>query len=427
MMPALVQWEFTDRCNYRCSHCYHLDQAGNYCHQSELSDEELWQIAEILAANQLFFVTFTGGEPLVRKKLLIEIAWYLNQAGIILSLNTNLVLLDEETLGELKVHRILVSCPATDTVVYREVTGGDYAVFESKLKMVIEAKKEFTVNMVISQRNRHLIRDTAAHLAGLGIKRFAATPMSLNAGNPRFDLVISRDETFRAIEDLVWVHEAFGLEVDIMESIPKCLMPKRAFELCLPFVYRSCHAGGRNGTISTSADIRPCSHNPQIFGNLLMEDIGDIWDRMQGWRQQTSNQHMDCLSCDLFTRCGGGCRIDAQVRTGESSGKHPYMTERPGSIIVEPEPVPMSPETTIRPVHSFQSRRENGGWLVAPGSSRNIIEVNETLYQFLVATRHQPPMTFQAIAEKFGTTFNDPEYQRIMQMLMRKRFFVLTQ
>lgn len=84
MIPALVQWEFTDRCPFRCVHCYHLDDELSSL-LPDLPDEDMHRIAEMLVAYKLFFGTLTGGEPLTRPKLLVEITRYLASNGIILS------------------------------------------------------------------------------------------------------------------------------------------------------------------------------------------------------------------------------------------------------------------------------------------------------------------------------------------------------
>ena len=426
MIPALVQWEITDRCPYHCPHCYHTNSRSEESIPLGLSEKEMLRIAEIIAKNQLFFVTFTGGEPLVRKEILITVAQYLRDHKIVLSLNTCLAPFDDDVLRRLPVDRMLISCPSSDPDVYCQATGnGNYSRFEQKLGSLIESQKSFTVNMVVTKLNKHSVRDTAVKMAKLGVERFAATPASINANSPNFSLLLSQAEVRQVIDDLIWVHEELGLRVDIMESIPKCLMPLKAFELELPFVFRSCHAGKRNGTIGTNGEVRPCSHNPQTFGNILKEDIGQIWRRMADWRENSGNFHQDCLGCDLFNNCGGGCRVDAQVRRGSSDAKHPYMIEKLTSPPVEPQRINLRPQAMIRPVKSFQSRAENGGWLVAPGSPRNIIHVNQTLYDFLVATRNLGQMTLESLAARFGTSFTDKEFQRIITLLTRRQFFII--
>ncbi|MFH1508754.1 MAG: radical SAM protein [bacterium] len=426
MIPALAQWEISDKCQYRCQHCYYTSPEEVSLSPGILNDEQMWQIANIIVYHQLFFVTFTGGEPLVISALLVQLAKYLHEHNVSLSLNTNLALMNESLFADLHVDRMLISCPATDPSVYREVTGnGNYHLFEQKLKLLIEADANFTVNMVVSKLNHLLIRETASHLANLGVKRFAATPTSINPTNPNFSLLLDLNEVQQVIFDLIWAYEELGLEVDIMESIPKCVMPLRAFELELPFVYRSCHAGKRNGTISANGDVRPCGHNPRVFGNILTDKVETIWNRMHDWREASGNFHTDCLGCDIFSNCGGGCRVDAATREGETAAKHPYMTHKLTAPPVKPKEITLLPDTVIRPSRSFHFRSEDGGWLVAPGSPRNIIHVNQVLYEFLVSSRDLNPMPVAELATKYNTTANDYNFQRVLNEVIKKKFFVI--
>ena len=80
MIPALVQWEITNRCPYRCGYCYH-DGLKRGKARLDLEEEEMWRIAEIIVKNRLFFVTFTGGEPLIRKDLLVKLVRFIRQSG----------------------------------------------------------------------------------------------------------------------------------------------------------------------------------------------------------------------------------------------------------------------------------------------------------------------------------------------------------
>jgi len=50
------------------------------------------------------------------------------------------------------------------------------------------------------------------------------------------------------------------------------------------FTRRRCMAGVNTITISSSGDVRPCGHFETNYGNLLQEDLSDVWQRMTEWR-----------------------------------------------------------------------------------------------------------------------------------------------
>jgi radical SAM protein with 4Fe4S-binding SPASM domain len=425
MIPALVQLEMTERCDYRCQHCYRLDSEDCPGDHKELSDDDMRDIADRLIAAKLFFVTFTGGEPLVRKQLAIELSRKLNAAGIRVSLNTNLALLDASTLAQLKLRGMLISCPSANPERYREITRtGRYDVFERNLRLVIGSGVHHIVNMVVTKLNVGDVRFTAQRMAELGVTKFAATPASINATSPRPDLLLHPDEFRQVLEDLIWAHEELGLEVDVMEALPKCLIPARAFELNLPFIGRSCFAGRRNGTISPLGDVRPCGHNPNTFGNVLQEPIGAIWDRVQGWRTQLGNIHQSCIACDIQSSCSQGCQFMG-VSPGSPSAIVQSYLGLPTHATARAEKTALSPGTLVRPYRNILSRREGEAWLICSDSARHLMAVNDELYAFVRETRSLPTLSLADLAGRYGVDLSDPDFQEIMRTLIEKRFFLL--
>lgn len=420
MIPALVQWELTERCPYRCIHCYLLSESLPDRHQ-DLTDDDLFRIAELIVQHKIFYVTFTGGEPLTRRELVVELARYLSDHNVILSLNTCLAPMTDAILAALRVEHFLISCPSSTPALYASLTGGGkYDRFESQLRQVIGTGVNHTVNMVVSQRNRDNVRSTAERMAELGVRRFAAMPVSLNARSPRYDLPLSIAETRQVLTDLIWAYETFGLDVDVMEALAQRVIPQRAFDLRLPFVFRACQAGKRNGTIGTNGDVRPCGHNPNVYGNVLRDDLGDIWERMQGWRAVIGNEHRSCLACDLAS--SGGCPIDAAVR---EAGALQEIMASSSPVLAPVSELELTDTMVIRPSRRYLERPEGDGWLVTSGRSRDILHVNEQLRDFLVSVRTLGPTTLDGLAHRFGTTTADQDFRRIVAILIGKHFFLV--
>ncbi|MBN1325578.1 radical SAM protein [Candidatus Falkowbacteria bacterium] len=422
MIPAIVQLELTSKCNYLCQHCYRLDSSGQEISREELPDEDMIRIAEILAENKLFFVTLTGGEPLMRKKLVVELVDFLSKKGIKVSLNTNLILLDQSTFTKLSLYGVLASCPSTDPDAYKLITrGGSYQRFANNLKMLIESGQSHIVNMVVSKLNADQVRQTAENLKKMGVKNFAATPASLNAEFPRPDLLLSLEEFRETLDDLVWIHENLGMHVDVMEALPKCIIPQRAYELNLPFIGRTCFAGRRNGTISPMGDVRPCGHNPNTFGNILTEPISDIWERLQYWRKDTGNTHRNCLACDVYNSCEGGC-----VFSGHPIAPKLDIKEIDSNVNDSKKSTDLLAKgLVVKPYKKIMSRKDGSGWLLCSNSPRNLLFVNEQLYFFIINTRNLQPITLGELAKLHGTEYEDEFFQAIMRELIAKSFFIV--
>ena len=103
------------------------------------------KLTKTLVDAGIFSLVITGGEPLTRPNLTLEIVSIVKKIGISVSINTNLLLLTQWTASELKkikVDSLLVSCPASDPDIYQKITGGDIECFKSKLNKLHYELKE---------------------------------------------------------------------------------------------------------------------------------------------------------------------------------------------------------------------------------------------------------------------------------------------
>ena len=95
--PNSVVWDITNRCNFKCRHCYVEAESGN---EVEPSTEEAKAIMDQLKEAKVFTLSFSGGEPLLRKDL-YDLLQYATKSFVV-DVATNGSLIDEETARELK-------------------------------------------------------------------------------------------------------------------------------------------------------------------------------------------------------------------------------------------------------------------------------------------------------------------------------------
>lgn len=104
--------DITNKCNYRCKHCYNAS-GENYTVVDELSDDEFIALIEDVAKLQTFNVCFCGGEPLLRIDLLCNASIVLHEGGCKnISLVTNGYYMNMEYAQKLKkshINRIQIS------------------------------------------------------------------------------------------------------------------------------------------------------------------------------------------------------------------------------------------------------------------------------------------------------------------------------
>ena len=125
----------TDRCNLRCTYCMPAEGLQLMDHKDILSFEEIEEVIREAVSLGITKVRITGGEPLVRKGIVLLVEKIAGVKGILdFGLTTNGILLSEfaEDLANAGLHRINISLDTLDPEKYRTITrGGDIQkVFE---------------------------------------------------------------------------------------------------------------------------------------------------------------------------------------------------------------------------------------------------------------------------------------------------------
>jgi AdoMet-dependent heme synthase len=121
LIPHVVAWNLTRRCNLACSHCY--ISAGSW-HGSggELSTDQCHRVLDdLLEVNPSPLLILSGGEPLVREDL-EEIVEHASSAGATVVVGTNGIGLTDGRIGSLKtagVQGVAVSVDSL-TPAYRD-------------------------------------------------------------------------------------------------------------------------------------------------------------------------------------------------------------------------------------------------------------------------------------------------------------------
>ena len=118
-IPLGVHLDVTWRCNERCVHCY-LDHDD----QGELTFDEIYDLLQQLADAGLFFLTISGGEPLLRTDL-FAIIRRARELTFNVKLKTNAILIREKEaamIRELGVETVQVSIYSHRPEVHDAIT-----------------------------------------------------------------------------------------------------------------------------------------------------------------------------------------------------------------------------------------------------------------------------------------------------------------
>ena len=425
-LPLTAQIEVTDFCNHRCIHCYNLDSEVKNRPTRKVSDDIVLACAQKLIDNNIFSVIVTGGEPLIKKELTKKVIRLLKDNNIRVSLNSNLTLADDDFIHFLKEQKVgvLTSCPSGEESSFSKLVGVDnYSIFETKIKKLVAAGVRFTVNMVVTKDNLHEIKLTAEKMKALGCKSFAATPMGLNVEYPRLDLLLTVEEVRKVISDLLWIERNLKMKVDILEALPKCVFTKDVLSGKHSFLNRKCQAGRTVIAVSCNGDVRPCAHNPNAYGNLLEDDLRNIWQKMSDWR---SSQYIpeECKDCSWLHRCNGGCRTSAKVYNGDWDKKDMWCTGAlsvPVSKNTLPE-IELRPDTRLRITENLKMRKEDENAYVIYNMTDDIYcMVNNAFHDFIIAVQKFSEGTYEELCRLFNLSSDDGKIKEATIFLINKK------
>ena len=229
-------------------------------------------------------------------------------------------------MAESGLKSLLVSCPSYDEETFTKITRNKigYNRFLENLGLVRDADMNCTVNMVVTQANKHQVYETGKLLhESYGVANFGATPISPSTPQ-HIDKVLTREESIKVFDDLKQLHHDYGLQVTTLRPIPLCLFPdsKDYSEFM-----RCCSLMKNEIYITIEGDVSGCGSVPLVYGNLFDEGLRTCIEK--GAEQHSSEKIIpsECTPCAEANICRGGCRAEAMTTFGEISSVNPYFVE----------------------------------------------------------------------------------------------------
>lgn len=307
--PLEAVIEVTKLCSVKCSHCYIGDQRW-ILNPSELKTEEWEAIFLNLQKAGILCVTFTGGEPLIRKDFatLWEKA---SDLGFLLQLYTNATMVSEkweDLFINFPPRRVEVSVYGTQSKTYESLTGvsGSFDRFLKGLELLLKWNCNVLLKAPLLKENIHQIEDFRkfANRYGLSI-HFSGlinltTGIEANSGKgPCSTRALEEDLARIEIED----GQNFPLPVSSVSDAD-------LFE---------CGAGSKMVYITASGKLQMCNLTAHRGIDLRATDYQLPFARFEENRQTKRSSKSPCLSCDLRGICHN-CPGFAQLETGDEQG-----------------------------------------------------------------------------------------------------------
>ncbi|MFX0558331.1 GTP 3',8-cyclase MoaA [Maribacter sp. CXY002] len=142
----------TDRCNLRCNYCM-PSEGINFAENNNLfTIDELCRLSDILVSQGIDKIRITGGEPFVRKDLMVLLRYLADLEGLKdISVTTNATLVGPyiNELKELGIKNINVSLDAIDRATFERITRRDqYDTVHNNLIRLISEGFNVRINFI---------------------------------------------------------------------------------------------------------------------------------------------------------------------------------------------------------------------------------------------------------------------------------------
>ena len=290
-VPLSMQWELTNRCNLNCVHCYN-DKGPT----GEVSTGEIKGIMDQLADAGCMFITFTGGEPLIRHDF-FEIASYARSKGFGIRIFSNGTLIDREAAVSIRdLHPISVEITlygaGPDT--YRKVTG-DSSGYD-KVSGAVDELLSLGVTMVAKGM---LVKENYSERKEM--HRWAEKRgLELN----EYHFVLPRPNG--SLEPLEHQISDENLRELAREKLNRNGEPEDPPDRVETLEQRVCGVGEGLAFISFDGMLYPCYAIRKELGNILMEPFKDMWERSSLLERLGHLRYKDipiCSDCSLLSYC----------------------------------------------------------------------------------------------------------------------------
>jgi radical SAM protein with 4Fe4S-binding SPASM domain len=335
--PIRVWLEVTSRCSLECEQCInqtHPDHLG-----ADLPLEVVCKILDDLAESGVLQITVTGGEPLGRRDI-YQILDRIVAHRFGLRFFTNGVAVTEERarrLSEYPISHLFLSLDGVGEV-NDQLRGSDtFRRIARGLKILAAKLDTVTLSTTLHRFSETGLDGFFALAAEYGVKSVLIRPLfEYRVGS------VERSIPADHIEDLLSTLEAasakHGVEYQL-NKLPFRPLTKTIYHFDHPadvhFSYFNQHNSfgcvGGNTVVGIKANgvIIACGFVPHLYpaaGNSVCERrFLDLWNTSENvtyLRDLPGN--LVCNNCSLLSVCGGGCRANALLRTGDINAVDPY-------------------------------------------------------------------------------------------------------
>jgi radical SAM protein with 4Fe4S-binding SPASM domain len=357
--PITIVWNVTNRCNLNCLHC-HQDSSPTHS-DGELTTSQAFRVIENMNEAGVAILTFSGGEPLLRKDI-YDIIRRADDSGMLCTIASNGTLITPVIARELAkagIKRVEIGLdgarPQTHDFL-RNKRGSFDATIQGIRNCATQGFDELATTMTLHSENVNELQETMDLAEKLGATRFYLNRL-IPAGRGLNALYLDttpREKT-GALRTLykkfyksvvggcgmqcyargmtyysrVGYEQSDGRVFTVSEALSgyeNMFQDKFGLEISkivtgLAEGFSGCSTALTYAGLTASGDLLPCVPAPIKLGNLLKQDLEEIWihNKTLNYIRNRKALKGSCGACAYKGLCGG-CRYTAYVATGDWLG-----------------------------------------------------------------------------------------------------------
>ncbi len=304
--PVLSEFAITHRCNLRCKFCY----LENYDTKEMSTKKAKKIILKLKNEAKVPFISFTGGEPLLRDDI-EELIAYATEIGLKVNLISNGTLLTNEKVKSLKqvgLRSAQISLESPDRDIHNYLTGAKtFDKTVNGIKNLISNNIYVHTNTTINRYNYKSMYEYPDFAKSIGLKKFSANiiiPVGTAKKNKK--LWLDYSEIGDIIDRIKINADENGIEFIWYSPLPYCIYNP----IAKGFGSKSCAACHGLVSIDPAGNINPCSSYPEKIGNWLKKDFKKIWfsEKALYFRDMDYLPEI-CKNCEYKEICAGACPL----------------------------------------------------------------------------------------------------------------------
>ena len=307
-VPVSVTFQITDRCNYRCAHCYETHGEAE-----ELSTGEIKRILGEIAAAGVLFLTLTGGEVFMRRDL-DEILVEARRLQFAVRLYTTGHFVDKERarrLKELAIQEVHLSLYAPDAQTHDAVT-----LMPGSFERTVAAARRLRAENVFVVLKSPVMAGNVRK-----VEAYRALVTELDCKYAMDPTLTTREDGERSplhlrpsAEDLTQFFATYDTEIRAPDPAP--------FDYAAQNRTGPCSIGRTSCSINPQGLVFGCASLPVPVGDLRKDRFASVWrdsPQLSRLRSITWGDLAICNTCEVRPYCSR-CHAMALLEDGNMLG-----------------------------------------------------------------------------------------------------------